>query len=78
MVAGPQRSIVVFSMQLYIWVGALAVQESGQLGPEKLFIQPLFPPHATAMVAYPVSYLIDTGAMSLTYAPPADGTATAS
>ena len=61
-------------MQLYTWSVPPAVQDSGNLGPEELFIQPLLPTCATAIVDYILSYLILQRAMSPPNAPPADGT----
>ena len=42
-------------MQLYPWVILSPVQDNGHLGYEENIIQPLFPPRATAITAYPVT-----------------------
>ena len=46
------KEIIVFSMQLYHWVGPPALQDSGYQVPEELVIQPLCHLRATTIVAY--------------------------
>ena len=48
-------------MQLHPWVGPPTVQVNGYPIPETLFIQTLCSLRVTAMVAYPVAYLIYPG-----------------